>query len=363
MHVVIDARMLMEKLHGIARYLFEILKSWQKMDVDHRISLICNQPDILEKLGLDGAFECILARAIPFDPSEMVEIPSILKKTGADLFHAPSISVPPVEILPTIITVHDLIPLHMEGFLHVAYCQTILKRAISYARAIIVPSEFTKNDVVRSFNCPPGKVHRIYEAAASAPKEELVWSEIAQKFKIKKPYVFYLGNPKPHKNIPGLLEIYSILRESVDEKVYLVLGSRQTEEILYQIVHSPYREDIIQVDYFDEPELDLVYSNARVFAFPTYFEGFGLPPLEAMKRGCPVVSSNRASLPESVGEGGILVDPDDHLKFAGEIKKLVIDEDYWKKWSFQALKWQEKFSWERCARKTLDVYEKAVKDN
>lgn len=360
MKIIIDARMIIDRLHGIARVILEILKVFREKGIPHEISLLTNNEKYLKNLGLIPYFNAITVKSTPFSPGEFLEIPSVLKKTDADLYHAASISVPLQEVMPTVVTILDLIPLHSGKTFHKIYCKTVLKNAARYARKIIAISEFTKRDIVENLGCDPEKIAVIYLAAAPRPDKKKSWNDIKDKFEVDKPYLFCLANPKPHKNLKGLIDIYDIVRKKRQRKVLLVIGSKSSDKLDEKIYNSPYHKDIIRIDYFDESELDALYANTDVFVYTSYFEGFGLPPLEAMMRGTAVVSSPRTSLSEVVGDGGIQVDPDDKEKFADSVIKFLDNENIRQEYGKRALKQASKFSWERCAIETLRVYESAI---
>ncbi|MCE1248896.1 MAG: glycosyltransferase family 4 protein [Firmicutes bacterium] len=363
MNIIIDTRMIYDRLHGIARYLYEILKVFNDRYIPHNVSLITNNPGTLKKLGLAGRFDFIEAKSRPFHPMEFLEIPSILKKSKADLFHAPSISVPPFKTVPTVITVHDLIPYHEGSMFHRMYCNYVLRNAIGYSQAVITDAEYTKEDVVKYMGCPEDKIRVIHASTSISQSDEITWKEVSRKFRLKKPYVFCLANPRPHKNLTGLISMFEMARAGSPKEFSLVIGSKTSEELEAKISASPYKNDIIRINYLEDDELGIIYENARVFAFPSFFEGFGLPPLEAMSFGCPVVCSNRTSLPEVVGEGGILEDPSDKKAFAAHILRLMTDDELYSEYSARAKERSRFFSWEKCAMETLEVYENAVKKN
>jgi len=362
MKIIIDARMILGRIHGIARYIHESLKYYLDRGTPHEISLLSNNPEELEKLCPTGAFRVIPVKSRPFQPSGFIEIPEILRKTGGDLYYAPSISVPAWHIMPTVITIPDLTPLHTGGLFHRIYCRTVLKSAVAYSKAITTISKYIRDDVIKYLGCDPTKITVTYLAASPTPAKKVEWEEIEKKFEIEKPYLFCLSNPKPHKNLLGLIDIYNIIRKKWGGKISLVMGSRTSEDLEEKICNSPHRNEIKRIDYFEEPELDALYKNAGIFVFPSFFEGFGLPPLEAMARGIPVVSSDRTSLPEVVGDGGILVDPDNKEEFADSIISLLNDEKEWEKYSEKALKQAGKFSWEKYSGELMKVFEEAVKE-
>jgi glycosyltransferase involved in cell wall biosynthesis len=362
MHVIIDARMIGERVHGIARILLEILKAWKDERVDVKVTLLSNSPENLEKQGLLGFYECQKVKSRPFSPGEFIEIPGILKKLGGDLYHAPSIAVPLFEVMPTVITIPDLIPLLYGNPLHKLYCRRFLGNAVQYSRAIIAISENERKNIINTFKCPPDKVHVTLLAASPNSGEPIPWDIIEKKFEIEKPFILFVGNPKPHKNVVGMIEIFDKLCGKFGEPPGLVIISRLSQAIRQKLEDSPNRNRIKIIDYLDDGELDAFYRNAAVFAFPSYYEGFGLPPLEAMKRGCPVVSSDRASLVEAVGEGGIKIDPDNQEAFADAIIEFLKNQAKREEWSARAKSWEGRFSWRRCAMNTLEIYKKAMKD-
>ncbi|MCD4783742.1 MAG: glycosyltransferase family 4 protein [Candidatus Eremiobacteraeota bacterium] len=360
MKIIIDARMIIDRLHGIARVLLETLKVFREKEIPHEISLLTNNKKYLKDLDLIPYFNAITVKSTPFSPGEFLEIPSVLRKTKADLYHAASISVPLQEVMPTVVTILDLIPLHSGKIFHKIYCKTVLRNAARYSRKIIAISQFTKRDIVENLGCDPEKIVVTYLAAAAGPDKKKSWDEIKEKFGIEKPFLFCLANPKPHKNLKGLIDIYDLIREKRQGKVLLVIGSKSSDELNEKINNSSYNNDIIRIDYIDELELDALYANTDVFVYTSYFEGFGLPPLEAMMRGAAVVSSPRTSLSEIVGDGGMQVDPDEKEKFADSVIKFLDNENIRREYGKRALEQASKFSWERCALETLKVYESAI---
>lgn len=361
MNIIIDARMIMKQTHGIGRFILETLRILQNRKIPHDITLLTRCPDVLTEMGLAEDFKLAEVKSEPFSPGDFFEIPRVLKDVEGDLYHAPSISVPLFPVMPTVITIHDLIPMYRGKMVHRVYCQSVLAHAVDYALAVITVSEFGKDAVQKTFGCPADKIHVIHDAASQFKDEEPSWEDIRGRLKIEKPYLFCLGNPRPHKNLTGLVDIYEIIRKKCDSPVKLVIGSKSSEQLKEKIEDSKFSKDIVRIDYIADADLPVVYKNAEVFVYPSYHEGFGIPPVEAMRFGCPVVSSDRTALKETVGEGGVLVDPDDKEKFADEVVRLLESGSLRKEWIGKGRKWQERYSWEESADRLLAVYEKVLR--
>lgn len=355
--------MIFGKIHGIARYLVESLRIYKDMGVSHDILLLSNNPEVLKDLNLIPPFHAIFVKSSPFSYGEFAEIPAAIRKSGADLYYAPSISVPLWKVIPTVITIPDLTPLHFGGVFHKLYCKTVLRNAVNYSEKILTISSYVKNDIIKHLGGKPEKIRVTYLAADKPPENKLTWEEVRKKFNLKKPYLFCLANPKPHKNLSGLIDIFNIIKETYRDELYLTIGSKGSESLEGKIAESPYFQCINRIDYFADNELDAIYANTSVFVFTSYLEGFGLPPLEAFARGIPVVSSDRASLPEVVGEGGILCDPDDKQAFASHVISLLQDGDKYIEFSKKGLEQSKKFSYDKYAREIMKTFEEVMKQS
>jgi glycosyltransferase involved in cell wall biosynthesis len=361
MRIIVDARMVTSKLHGISRILVENLNVWEKINVPHKLVLLANDPESVAKFPFARISEIVAVKSTSFSPGELLEIPGVLKKLGGDLYYTPSASAPLYRVMPTVYTIPDLTPYYYGNLFHKVYFRTIAKNAVNYSEAIIGLSEFVRQDIINLYRCREDKVHFAFPSAYPVFGERVSWEEINRKYQITKPYLFCLANHKPHKNVTGLISIFEKTREKYGKDLKLVFTSRNTDSIRKKIENSPYKADIMRFDYFEEGELDTLYSNAEVFLFPTYYEGFGMPPLEAMIRGCPVVSSNRSSLPEVVGDAGILVDPDNHEEYAEAVVSILNSTEEREKWSKKGIARDGFFSWERSSIKILKILEKVVK--
>ncbi len=359
--ILIDARMIFGRIHGIARYLVESLKIYRDTGIPHEILLLSNNPDVLINLNLTPPFKAVTVKSRPFTPGEFLEIPGVIKKSGADIYYAPSISVPLWKVIPTVITVPDLIPMHQGRMFHKIYCKTVLRNAVNYSEKVLTISSFIKDEIIQYLGGKPEKIKVTYLAADKPPEKKLMWEEIRDKFSLKKPYLFCLANPKPHKNLSGLIDIFTLIKENFRDELYLIIGSKSSDSLERKIADSPYTDFIKRIDYLEDNELDALYTNTSVFVYTSCFEGFGLPPLEAFARGIPVVSSDRTSLPEVVGDAGILCDPDDKQAFARHVISLLQDGEKYVEFSKKGLEQSGKFSYNKYAREIMDTFEEVMK--
>lgn len=263
---------------------------------------------------------------------------------------------------PFIITVHDLIR-SCFGFAKETITERLLlrldRRGIKQARHIIAVSHNTRNDLIKYLEIPGEKISVVYNG---------VDHNIFKPYNVRlldKPYILYVGSERPRKNLGRLLEAFAKLKSEFPELKLVKIGiagrsEKYRREVLRRVNSLGIASDVIFAEYISELELAHYYSSACLLAYPSLYEGFGLPPLEAMACGCPVVTSNTSSLPEVVGEAGILINPYDTDSLVKAIKRVLTDarlrEDMVRKGLAQA----KRFSWEKAARETQEVYNKVL---
>ncbi|PIN89775.1 glycosyltransferase family 1 protein [Candidatus Pacearchaeota archaeon CG10_big_fil_rev_8_21_14_0_10_32_14] len=228
---------------------------------------------------------------------------------------------------------------------------------------IITISESTKNDLMKYYDIPPSKIKVIYLGADEnykvLPKTKINF--IYDKYKIPKDYILYVGTLEPRKNIPNLLRAYAKIKSDINHKL-VITGKKgwKYKEIYDTIDELKLENDVIFTGYVEEEDLPSIYNGASLFVYPSYYEGFGLPPLEAMSCGCPVITSNTSSIPEVVGDAGIMINPNDVDELAKQIKRVLSDKKLRENMKQKGLKQSKKFSWEKCAREHLEVYEEVI---
>ena len=290
---------------------------------------------------------------------------------GLDVLHVPYFAPPLWKPRPVVITVHDLIPMTLPDYRGSALVRAYTRLVAAASRTatlILTDSEASRRDVLRLLRVPTERVRTVYLAADPAflpPGPEAVQA-VRDKYGLARPYVLYLGGFDRRKNVVGLIRAFSLLPRGIRDRHHLVIAGRLPPRgsDFFPDPRSAAREagvagGVIFLDWVPEEEKPALYGGAACFAFPSFYEGFGLPPLEAMACGAPVVASKAGSLPEIVGDGGLLVDPWDEDALAGAMARLLEDVDEREALSWKALEWARRFTWERTALETLAAYREA----
>lgn len=382
MKIAIDARVLSRE-RGISRYTKNIIENLGYVK-DYVIDyvIIVDNGKALDFLGArKGKFEVV---AVPQRSTfrDHFFLSSLIKKLGVDLFFHPDnrefLRMP----FPSVVTIHDLTPYKYPDYIfdrrflmreRQKFYYFLQKRAIlKNTDHIITVSENTRKDVLDIFGFPEKKVTAIYEGIEGnfRPKEDKREIEdVKEKYGIVGEYIFYVGGLGKHKNVETLVRAFRKVTESGmrNKELGLVIGGKtmlddtsgqNAYSDLVRLVDELGLTDRVSFPGFTEEEdLPAIYSGAICFVFPSLYEGFGFPVLEAMACGCPVVSSNAGSLPEIVGDSGILVSPKDIEGFAEAISSVILDKSKKGEMVEMGLERAKRFSWEECAKKTLQVFE------
>ncbi len=281
----------------------------------------------------------------------------------ATLFHATEHLLPPFRDLPTVLTVHDLIFRHLPQHhkpLNRWYLNLALPLFCRRATHIIAVSQATKRDLVAAYHLPPEKITVIHEAAdprfkpASAPAKEAV----RRRYALPERFMLYVGTIEPRKNLVRLLRVWERLYRAGEVPPLVIAGKRGwlSDGFFAALEASPERQAVRLTGYVPDEDLPALYSAAESFVFPSVYEGFGLPPLEAMACGTPVVCANVSSLPEVVGEAALTCDPYDEASLAESLRRLHRDPALRQQLRERGLRQAARFSWARAAQETWEVY-------
>jgi glycosyltransferase involved in cell wall biosynthesis len=267
-----------------------------------------------------------------------------------------------------IVTVHDLsvikFPKSHKG-LHYVHHKLGLQRTLKNVDRIIAVSNSTKKDLIRLFKVPARKIKVIYEAADKQyrvinDKKEL--ERFKTRYHIDYPFVLYIGTLEPRKNIPRLIKAFRLVKKKGYPHKLLVVGKKgwKYKAIFKMIKTLGLEKDVVFTGFIEEKELPLFYNVADVFVFPSLYEGFGLPVLEAMQCGCPVIIANNSSLPEITGDAALKVNARDVRDIAMKIERLIKDKNLKIKFAQKGVKHARRFSWKRCAKETRELYKEVL---
>jgi len=259
--------------------------------------------------------------------------------------------------------VHDLAyfdsRLNAYPFLDTMYMRTLIPRSLRRAAGVFAVSEHTKRDITRYTNCDPGKIAVTYEAAGAIyhPIED-DWRlrEAKEKYDLPESFIMYVGSLSPRKNIPGLLKAYSSICAKIPHDLVLTGSKSWKDSPVYRMVRDlNLGSRIRRLGYVEREDMPALYNLAGAYVYPSLYEGFGLPVLEAMQCGCPVVASNATSIPEVAGDAAMLIDPGDVGAIADAICRVLTEDDLRSKLVDAGFEQAKKFSWRRCARMMLET--------
>jgi glycosyltransferase involved in cell wall biosynthesis len=295
--------------------------------------------------------------------------PNNLLKEKIDVFHVPQNGIGLSEDITCkkVITIHDLIPYIMPETVGRGYLLKFLKEVpgvIESCDGIITVSQWSKRDILKFLPIDENKIHvtPLASDAKYKPLDKEYCRFILQKtLNIKKPYILYIGGFSPRKNVRSLIMAFSKVYKDLDKDYNLVIvGSLRDEgNILKELTENLNISSRVQFTGFvSEEYLPVLYNGCEVFTYPSLYEGFGLPPLEAMSCGVPVISSNISSIPEVIEDAGILIDPYDTSNLMNALGKVLTNEALREELSIKGLEKSKQFSWANTAEKTLEAYKK-----
>ncbi len=304
---------------------------------------------------------------------EQVTFPRVCRTLGVELAHVPYFGSPLAPTVPTVVTIHDLIPLVLpeyRGSAAVRLYTSLVAAAASRAKIILADSEWSKQDIRRKLRVSDEQVRVVYLAPAPHFQPADTWQqvvEIKQKYNLPEKFVLYLGGYDIRKNVKALLYAYTWVSATLADQYPLVLAGKLPVEDT-PFFPDPRRmarelgleEYIITPGWIAEADLPLLYAAADVFVYPSRYEGFGLPVLEAMACGTPVVTTNASSIPELAGPAAFQIDPDDTKHMAAPIIRLCTEAESNDEMIERGFAQVEKFSWQKTAAATLQAYREAI---
>ena len=378
MHIAINGYFWNKINSGSGQYTRHLIYHLNRFVSDLKITLV--YPMEAEATEPEDVPPSVMVEKVPVRSGRLGKIlfeqrtfPQICAKVGADVAHVPYWGGPLQSPIPLVITVHDvttlLVPEYRKGVGARLY-NSLVAASARGANHIITDSLASKQDIVSHLKIAEDQISSIYLAAApdfTNGDNSLVDMAVLRKYDLPDFYILYLGGYELHKNVMNLLLAWSYVGQALGEDYPLVLaGEKPTKESEIYPDYEGYinrlkiDEYVKWIGFVDEVDKPVLYRNAETFVFPSRNEGFGLPVLEALSCGVPVVTTDASSLPEVVGDAGFTVDPDDARGMAGAIIATIMQENLAADLRQKAVKQAEKFSWQETAVQTALVYERVV---
>ena len=376
----IDARFYGPIGKGLGRYTQEIVDNILKLDSDNKYVIFLRK-DNFDELVIDNYpnVKKVLTEVRWYTLREQIVMPFYIWRERLDLIHFCHFNVPFFVPTKFVVTIHDLILTKFKTTRATTlspwiYClkdlfyRLIIKRALDKSRKIITVSNFTKNDIIEQFKIKPEKIEVIYEGVANLARgtdslfvAKLDNSEVLKDYNIENPFLLYVGNAYPHKNlnflIKNFLEIYN-----KNNELRLVLVGREDyfykglKDFAKEIFSSQKINPVIFAGYVPDDKLEIFYKKALVYVFPSLYEGFGLAPLEAMAKGCPVLSSKAGSMPEILGDSAIFFDPRNKADFFDKLNLILSNNNLRTEMIEKGREQCKKYNWWDCAFATWKIY-------
>ncbi|MBI4889518.1 MAG: glycosyltransferase family 4 protein [Acidobacteria bacterium] len=380
------ARILLDARHvrdfGFGTYIRNLLRGFVANKAPHEFLLASYKADQHEFDGLPANYRRVEYERKDDGLLNEFVFPAFVRKWRPDLTHIPLARVPALTPRPYVVTVHDLSSLIIDagpgwrGEMRQVY----LRRGLMRAECVMAVSESTRHDVVSLMGMPPSRVRRIYGAvdprfthqapglgarAAGPAAWEHERTRVLERYQVNYPFLLYSGTIRPQKNIPRLVEAFAFVRSELqhDERWkdlrLLIIGDEISRfpAVRQTVIHSRVEQYVRFLGFVPLDTLRVFYGAASAFVFPSLYEGFGMPPLEAMASGTPVVCSNTTSLPEVVGDAAEIVSPDNVFDIARGIKEVLLNEERRKQLISLGHERCLHFRWEETAREVLEVYD------
>lgn len=373
MKVVIDTRRIRD--FGVGTYIRNLLHALAAAGSGHRFALICNPEDQPLFGDLPSGFEVIPHSRRDSSRMDHIDLPRLIARLRADVTHIPFHRVPLFLARPYAVTIHDLSSLFFDdakGMLHAARAFR-LRRGLGRADGIIAVSGATQRDLMNLIPDAVDRIRLIYNAPDPSFVRDPVRHDhdarerqrIFERYQIRYPFLLYAGSIRPQKNIPRLIEAFAVARSGLEnhpeykELRLIVIGDEISRhpDVRRAVIHSRVEHCVRFLGFIPLETLRIFHELATAFVFPSLYEGFGLPPLEAMASGTPVIASAVSSLPEVVGGAAMLVNPENVFDIARGISEVLLDQALREELIVKGRRQAARFSWARTAEEVLKLYQ------
>lgn len=363
----IDARFYSTNFTGIGRYTAELINNLAKIDQENQYFVFLNRPQF-EQFNPPGSnFQKVLVNASHYSLKEQSLFLLDLLKYNLDLMHFTHFNAPIFYNKPSLVTIHDLTlefypGKKMSKKIHRLAYQCTIRNIAKKSKHIFAVSQNTANDINQILKIPKEKITVTYNGIGSEfheIKDSTLEKNLREKYNLDKPFLLYTGVWRTHKNLVKLIQAFKLLREKYQKDVYLVLTGKKDNiytEIPWTINSLDLENSVKCVGLVPESDLLALYNFAEGYVFPSLYEGFGFPPLEAMACGTPVASSFTSSLPEICGEAALFFDPQNINDLAEKMNLLLSDSRLRSDLRQKGFKQIQNFKWKNCAQKTFEIY-------
>jgi len=373
--VAIDVRRVSD--FGVGTYIRNVVRTLGRLDRNNQYFLISGTERVPEFGDLPDNFRTVVFTPTKSTVRTYLDYHNALKTYRFDLLHIPQMFWRPVPFsCPYVMTVHDLLDYMYRTrtttsfgrFVHVQ----MTRRVMQGAARLFAVSHFTKQDITRFFGISPDKIEVVYNAldegfqlghTTAAERETIV-----ERYQVNYPFLLYAGRISPHKNVVRIIEAFSALKSDLakedkyEDLKLIIIGDEVSKhpDIRRAVIKSGVQNDVRFLGFVSIDILRIFYDAAKVFVFPSLYEGFGLPPLEAMAHGTPVVTSNTAALPEVVGKAAIQVNPENVFEISRAMHRALVDQPLRERMKIAGKEQAARFSWETSVRQIIRVYEEIV---
>ncbi|HXE74127.1 MAG TPA: glycosyltransferase family 1 protein [Candidatus Xenobia bacterium] len=373
MRVAIDIR----RVHdfGVGTYTRNLVRTLARLDTESQYLLLGRQPDWNELLPLPANFSLLEFQIDVDGLRHDARLDWLLRRHRAQLLHTPYLMAPWLIPCRHILTVHDtseFFDVSANGFsLRELLLFYRTRSGLRRAWRVLSVSEATRRDLQSLFGLPPDRIEVIYNALDTRLEQRPSPEEIDRtlnRYSVQGPYLLYAGNVKPRKNIPRLIEAFALVKEELREHPeysrlnLIIIGDELSKhpQLRRAVVQSRTQHHVRFLGFVPPQSLSVFYSRAAAFVFPSLHEGFGLPPLEAMALGAPVVAANTSALPEVLGDAAVYVNPENVFDISRGIQQVLLDADLRARLQARGPQHAQKFSWEKSVQRVLELYRSAV---
>jgi len=369
--VAIDIRRLRE--FGIGTYIRNVVRTLARLDRETKYFLVGSPAKIAEYGPLPGNFHSVPLNTPDNTVKGSIQFRTIVQRLGCDLVHVPHIYwLPRVLPCPYVLTVHDLLE-HMYGARGASSFRRRLhyhltRRVLAGAARVIAVSQFTKSEIQKLFGIPGGRIEVVYNAIderfLQGHTTDTDRQLIVQRYQVTYPFILYAGAIRPHKNVVRIIEAFSTLKSELAKEQRLenlkliIIGDDLSSHprLRRTVISSGVQHDVRFLGFVPIEVLRIFYDVAKVFVFPSLYEGFGLPPLEAMAHGTPVVTSNTSSLPEVVGNAALMVNPENVFEIRRALQQALLDVEVRAQMKQRGCEQAQHFSWTTSVSRILEIY-------